>query len=143
MKVSHVKQPPRLAEHAAPELYWALAEAIETTLIYPDCDPGLIETENDLGDCPDTRCAEFGCMALKAGNWREALAKARVAAPDPPPPAPGTTRRGLGDPLRDRRDAALDVARYALARILAGDPDPRRLAEKALADIETLGKGGC
>jgi hypothetical protein len=39
---------------------------------------------------------------------------------------------------RTRRDAALDIARYALARIADGDPDPRQLARKALDDLETL-----
>lgn len=44
----------------------------------------------------------------------------------------------LNLPLRSRRDVAIDIARYALHRILLGDPDPRLLAEKALGDIATL-----
>lgn len=61
----------------APELYAALVEAAESAVIAPDCDPDGIETEGDLRACPDTRCAEFGCMELKARYWLAALAKAR------------------------------------------------------------------
>lgn len=43
---------------------------------------------------------------------------------------------------RERHIAALDIARLALARIADGDPDPIRLARKALEDLDTLREGG-
>lgn len=40
------------------------------------------------------------------------------------------TTPALNLPERDRRDAAIDIARYALNRILLGEGNPKLLAEE-------------
>lgn len=48
------------------------------------------------------------------------------------------TSPDLDRPLRSAADMALDIARLALARIAAGDPQAMRLAKVALGDMDTL-----
>lgn len=61
-----------------------------------------------------------------------------MTAADPPAAGSGA----LNASPRARSNVAIAVARYALNRILLGDPEPRRLAEKALADMTELLRDG-
>lgn len=56
---------------------------------------------------------------------------------------PAGAMRGIKDPVRTARDAALDVALAALNTIarVSRDEDARETADKALADAATLLKG--